>query len=91
MARNVVSALGQDIGLLQNPDRHAGFMVLKAADIPSVLVEMGFMSNPEDEAALRRPQHRALVATAMKSAVETYFAQSGPGLNADPRPLRMAG
>ncbi len=40
--------------MLQNPDRHAGFVVLKAADIPSVLVEMGFMSNPNDEAALRQ-------------------------------------
>jgi N-acetylmuramoyl-L-alanine amidase len=93
MARSVVTALGQDIGLLQNPDRHAGFMVLKAADIPSVLVEMGFMSNPEDEAALRRPEHRALVARAMKSAVEAYFAQTGPnhGPTAEPGPLRMAG
>ena len=34
-------------------------MVLQAADIPSVLVEMGFMSNQKDEAALRRPEHRA--------------------------------
>ncbi len=60
--------------MLQNPSRHAGFVVLKAADIPSVLVEMGFMSNPQDEAALRKPAHRVLVATAMKRAVDAYFA-----------------
>ena len=59
--------------MLPNPERHAGFVVLKAADIPSVLVEMGFMSNPADEAELRRPQHRARVAEAMKRAVDAYF------------------
>jgi N-acetylmuramoyl-L-alanine amidase len=59
---------------LQNPDRHAGFVVLKAADIPSVLVEMGFMSNPRDEAALRRFEHRKLVAQAMHRAVDAFFA-----------------
>ena len=63
--------------MLQNPDRHAGFVVLKAADIPSVLVEMGFMSNPKDEAALRRPDHRKLVAEAMRRAVDAYFAGIG--------------
>ncbi len=77
LQRGMVNALDQDLPMLQNPARHAGFMVLKAADIPSVLVEMGFMSNPQDEAALRRPQHRALVASAMKRAVDTYFTGQG--------------
>jgi N-acetylmuramoyl-L-alanine amidase len=74
LARSVVGQLDQDVPMLQNPSRHAGFVVLKAADIPSVLVEMGFMSNPQDEAALRKPAHRVLVATAMKRAVDAYFA-----------------
>ncbi len=74
MARTVVSQLHPDIVLLENPSRHAGFVVLKAADIPSVLVEMGFMSNPQDEAALRKPAHRVQVARAMKRAVDGYFA-----------------
>ena len=77
MAQRVVGALHQDVGLLQNPARHAAFVVLKAADIPSVLVEMGFMSNREDEAALRRPDHRAQVAAALKRAVDGYFADNG--------------
>ena len=59
--------------MLQNPTRHASFVVLKAADIPSVLVEMGFMSNLQDEAALRRAEHRATVAAAMKRAIDVYF------------------
>lgn len=73
MARSVVGAFRHDVPLLPNPARHAGFMVLKAADIPSVLVEMGFMSNRADEAALRRRAHRIKVAEAMKQAVDAYF------------------
>ena len=81
IARSLVGCLDDDLPMLQNPDRHAGFVVLKAADIPSVLVEMGFMSNPQDEAALRRAEHRKRVAEAMRRAVEAYFA--GVGQRAD--------
>ncbi len=76
MAHGVVAAFDHDIGLLTNPWRHAGFVVLKSANIPSVLVEMGFMSNATDEAALRRPSHRNRIATAMKQAVDLYFTAS---------------
>ena len=86
MARSVVGSLRTDLPLLPHPARHAGFVVLKAADIPSVLVEMGFMSNRTDEAALRKPDHRAKVAGAMKRAIERYFAQ-GP----NPSEARIAG
>ena len=74
MARHVVSALQPQVGVLSNPARHAAFAVLKAADIPSVLVEMGFMSNRSDEDALKRPDHRARVAAALRSAIESYLA-----------------
>ena len=77
MARSVVAAFRPRIGLLSNPDRHAAFVVLKAADIPSVLVEMGFMSNRMDETALRQAGHRAMVAAAMASAIDGYFTQAG--------------
>jgi N-acetylmuramoyl-L-alanine amidase len=73
-ARDVVGALDQEVPMLPNPERHAGFVVLKSADIPSVLVEMGFMSNPRDEAALRHAEHRKLIAAAMKRAVDAFFA-----------------
>jgi N-acetylmuramoyl-L-alanine amidase len=73
IARSLVGSLDRDLPMLQNPDRHAGFVVLKAADIPSVLVEMGFMSNPRDEAALRQVDHRKLVAEAMHRAVDAFF------------------
>jgi N-acetylmuramoyl-L-alanine amidase len=74
LARDLAGSLDQDVPMLPNPERHAGFVVLRAADIPSVLVEMGFMSNRADEQQLRRPEHRKLVAVAMKRAVDAYFA-----------------
>jgi N-acetylmuramoyl-L-alanine amidase len=77
LARTLVGSLDQDLPMLPNPDRHAGFVVLKAADIPSVLVEMGFMSNPRDEQALRKAEHRKMVAVAMRRAVDAWFAATG--------------
>lgn len=74
LAHSLVSELRVDTRLLANPARQASFMVLKAADIPSVLVEMGFMSNREDEAALRQAPHRARVAGAVRRAIDNYFA-----------------
>ena len=73
LAHSLVGSLDRDLPMLPNPERHAGFVVLKAADIPSVLVEMGFISNPRDEAELRRPDHRARIAEAMRRAVDAYF------------------
>ena len=77
LAGRLVHSLASEVPMLTNPERHAGFVVLQSADIPSVLVEMGFMSNPADEAALRRPAHRAKVALAMRAAVDGYFAAAG--------------
>jgi N-acetylmuramoyl-L-alanine amidase len=74
MQRSLVVSLGHDVPLLENPARHAAFAVLKASNIPSVLVEMGFMSNPQDEAALRQAAHRATVAAALHRAIDGYFA-----------------
>ncbi len=79
MAGSVVAAFRPRIALLTNPARHAGFVVLKAADIPSVLVEMGFMSNRLDEAALCQAAHRTAVASAMGRAIDGYFAASAAG------------
>lgn len=67
------------IGLLAHPARHAGFMVLRAADIPSALVEMGFMSNLQDEAALRHQEYRARVAAALARAVEGFLGGPDQG------------
>ena len=82
LSRSMVGALGGGVKLLPNPARHASFAVLRAADVPSVLVEMGFMSNRDDEAALRRADHRVRIAGCMSRAVQGWFAAhpggSGP-------------
>lgn len=73
MAASVIQAFQNRVQLLHHPSRHAAFRVLKSGDIPSVLVEMGFMSNHLDEQALRRAAHRTQVAQAMKQAIDHYF------------------
>ena len=78
LSRTVVATLQPQVGLLVNPARHARFMVLRAADVPSVLVEMGFMSNYKDESALRRPEHRGRIAAALRLAIETHLASRSP-------------
>ncbi len=79
LQRSVVGSFSKQVQLLANPARHAHFMVLRAADIPSVLIEMGFMSNPKDEAALRTAAHRAQVAAAVRGAIEAYLTSAGHG------------
>jgi N-acetylmuramoyl-L-alanine amidase len=52
----------------------AGFVVLKSPDMPSVLVELGYLSNREDERRLTDPQHLARLARALVAAIDDYFA-----------------
>jgi N-acetylmuramoyl-L-alanine amidase len=68
-----VRELTRAVPILPKPRREAGFIVLKAPEVPSVLVEMGFLSDPEDEAALRQPEHRALIAASLARAVEAWL------------------
>ena len=56
------------------PTRSAGFVVLKAPDVPSVLLELGYLSNKADEALLVSPQWQARVTEAMAKAIDAYFA-----------------
>ncbi|MBC7800860.1 MAG: N-acetylmuramoyl-L-alanine amidase [Gemmatimonadaceae bacterium] len=79
IAQQLVAKMRPDLGMLTHPSRQAGFMVLRAADIPSVLVEMGFMSNSQDESALRRPEHRLRIAAVLARAVNDFVAGVGQG------------
>ena len=56
----------------------AGFAVLKAPDIPSVLVETAFISNPEEEANLRSTRYQEDLADALMRGIQRYFAQNPP-------------
>lgn len=74
-AARLVKELGRKTRLLRNTHRFAGFAVLKAPDVPSVLIELGFLSNRHDERALRSKAHRAKLAAAVGRAVDAYFAR----------------
>jgi N-acetylmuramoyl-L-alanine amidase len=77
LARLAVRELGEEVALLPNTHREASFVVLKAPEIPSALVELGFLSDPRDEAALRRPDHRARLAIALARAVRHWLEATG--------------
>lgn len=73
MAQAVVAELKRETTLLQRSHRFAGFAVLKAPDVPSVLVEMGYLSNREEERLLRTASYRDKLGRAFVRAVDTYF------------------
>lgn len=72
-AGKAVTDLGHEVKLLNNSHRFAGFAVLKAPDVPSVLVELGYLSNPKEEQLLKTEAFRAKLATALARAAESYF------------------
>ncbi|MBX3620089.1 MAG: N-acetylmuramoyl-L-alanine amidase [Rhizobacter sp.] len=56
----------------------AGFAVLKAPDVPSILVETAFISNPQEEAQLRRDDYRERLVNALTAGIKRYFAKNPP-------------
>jgi N-acetylmuramoyl-L-alanine amidase len=72
-ARSVVGELKNATRLHKNPMRSAGFRVLKAPDVPSVLIELGYVSNPGDLKQLVSDQWRSRTSDAVARAVQTYF------------------
>ncbi|MGC9271630.1 N-acetylmuramoyl-L-alanine amidase family protein [Acidiphilium sp.] len=73
LQQKMVGSLAREVDMLQNPARHATFAVLQSSAIPSVLVETAFLSNPQDEAALRTNAFRERIAGSMKTAVDAWF------------------
>jgi N-acetylmuramoyl-L-alanine amidase len=77
MAEAVLESFEGQIGLINNPMRHAGFRVLQAPDVPSVLLELGFLSNPRDEKLLTDEKWREKVAELLSKAVDKYMDSAG--------------
>lgn len=74
----VLGQIGK-VGRLHKPRvEQAGFAVLKAPDIPSILVETAFISNPEEEAKLRDPDYQAQLVKALTTGIKRYFAKNPP-------------
>jgi len=81
LARNLLASFEGQVGLINNAHRYAGFQVLRAPDIPSVLLELGFLSNPEDEKLLLDDAWRDKVSKLLVDSIERYknlaFANGG--------------
>ena len=73
-AKILASALGQRVRMLRKPLRSAGFTVLKAPAIPSVLLELGYLSNRIDERLLRSFKQRHLISNIIVTAISKYFS-----------------
>lgn len=72
-AKTLVTELQSAVRLIKNPHRSAGFRVLKAHDVPSVLVELGYLSNEHDEKLLISEEWRERMANAMSEAIHGFF------------------
>jgi N-acetylmuramoyl-L-alanine amidase len=74
-AKKAVAEMSPETDFTGKPMRSAGFVVLKAPDVPSVLVELGYLSSRRDEKQLNDPAWRERVARAMARAIQKYFAR----------------
>ena len=78
IGNEVLSRIGRIGRLHKGQVEQAGFAVLKAPDIPSILVETAFISNPEEESRLRDPAFRTELVTALASGIRRYFERNPP-------------
>ncbi len=85
-ARNLVDKLGGSVRMHKVPLRSAGFRVLSAPDVPSVLIELGYMSSPKDAELLNSVEWRTKAVAAVSEAVDAYFVEArGVGKAAENR------
>lgn len=78
LGKAVLGHLGEINSLHKNSVEQAGFAVLKSPDIPSILVETAFISNPDEEKRLNDEEYQAKLAKAILAGVKKYFASNPP-------------
>jgi N-acetylmuramoyl-L-alanine amidase len=78
LGSEVLGQIGKVGKLHKAQVEQAGFAVLKAPDIPSILVESAFISNPEEESKLRDPDYRRQLVEALGNGIQRYFARNPP-------------
>ena len=76
LAKHVLNELGDINDLHRGKVEQAGFAVLKSPDIPSILIETAFISNPSEERRLNDEEYQMKLANAILSGVKRYFAQN---------------
>jgi len=78
VGQQVLNGIGTHNALHKATVEQAGFAVLKAPDIPSILVETAFISNPDEEQKLRSDRHQQRFAESIAAGIRRYFAQNPP-------------
>ena len=78
VGESILQQLGFVANLHKGLVERAGFVVLKSPDVPSILVETGFISNVQEERNLRKSDHQDTVARAILAGVTSYFRQNPP-------------
>jgi N-acetylmuramoyl-L-alanine amidase len=78
LGSEVLGHIGKVGRLHKKQVEQAGFAVLKAPDVPSILVETAFITNPEEEARLRSPAYQAQLVEALVTGINRYFAKNPP-------------
>ncbi len=78
LGRHVLAELGDVNDLHKHSVEQAGFAVLKAPDVPSILVETAFISNPEEEKRLKDSGYQEKMAAAILGGIKRYLAQNPP-------------
>lgn len=78
ISEHILSAMGKVVRLHKAKPEHASLAVLKSPDIPSLLIEAGFISNPEEERLLLTADHQQKVAQAVFNGVKSYYRQNPP-------------
>jgi N-acetylmuramoyl-L-alanine amidase len=78
LAEDILKELGQVGNILRDKVEQAGFAVLKSPDIPSVLVETAFISNPQEEKRLKTASHQQKLATAILKGLRRYTKDHAP-------------
>jgi N-acetylmuramoyl-L-alanine amidase len=78
IGREVLAGMGRVGALHKGQVEQAGFAVLKAPDIPSILVETAFISNPDEEAKLRDAAYQTSLVEALFNGIRRYFARNPP-------------
>ncbi len=81
-AHNLAGEMKEATRLHKDPVKSAGFRVLRAPDVPSVLVELGYVSNKQDLESLLSDSWRDRTATSIAQAVDGFFSAHGPGARA---------
>jgi len=74
-AQNLVRELGKTTNMFKIPHQQASFKVLEAPDVPSALIELGYLTNPSDEKLLVSPEWQAETAGSVVDAIDAYFGR----------------